>query len=130
MRGLHELKGLVGAGAHFGRDVEIGPERRGGEESGNDGVEAAGDGGALAGELGGNDAEVGAELGDVPPFAAEEAELGGGRDDGVALAGEGLDEGGFAAAGGRGWRGVRRWRCGGRWSGGLRCRRVRPRRRA
>jgi len=98
MRGLHELEGLVGASAHFRRDVEVGPEGRGGEEAGNDGVETARDGGALAGKLGGDDAEVGAELGDVPALAAEEAELGGGREDGVALAGEGADQRGFAAA--------------------------------
>ena len=98
MRGLHELESLVGAGTHFRRDVEIGPEGRGGEESGDDGVEAAGDGGALAGEFGGDNAEMGAELGDIPALATEEAEFGGGRDDGVALAGDGADEGGFAAA--------------------------------
>lgn len=98
VRGLHEMESLVGALAHVGRDVQIGPEGRGGEESCDDSVETAGDGGALAGKLGGDDAEVGAELGDVPTLAAEEAELGGGRDDGVALAGEGFDQRRFAAA--------------------------------
>lgn len=95
---MHELEGLVSAGAHFRRDMEVGPEGRGGEESGNDRVEAAGDGCAFTGEFGGDDAEVGAELGNVPTLAAEEAQLRGGCDDGVALAGDGLDEGGFAAA--------------------------------
>jgi hypothetical protein len=95
---LHEVEGLAGAGSHFGRDVEVGPEGGGGEESGNNGVEAAGDGRALAGEFRGDDAEVGAELRDIPALAAEEAELRGGGDDGIALAGDGFDECGFAAA--------------------------------
>jgi len=41
---------------------------------------------------------VGTELRDVPTVATEEAELGGRRDDGVALAGNGFDECGFTAA--------------------------------
>jgi len=73
MRGLHEMESLMGAGAHFRRDVEIGPKGRGGKEAGNDSVEAARDGGAFAGELGGDDPQMGAELGDVPALAAEEA---------------------------------------------------------
>lgn len=96
--GVHEEQGFAGAGAHLRGDVEIGPERGGGEESGGDGVEAGGDGSALAGKLGGDDAEVGAELGDVPAAAAEEEQLGRVRDDGVALAGDGFDEGGLAAS--------------------------------
>jgi len=98
VRGLHEVESLVGALAHLRGDVEIGPEGRGGEEAGDNGVKAGGDGGALAREFGGDDAEVGTELGDVPARAAEETEIGRGGDDGVALAGEGFDEGGFAAA--------------------------------
>jgi len=47
--GLHEVQSFAGTGAHFGGDMEIGPEGRGGEESGNDGIEAAGDGRAFAG---------------------------------------------------------------------------------
>ena len=98
VRGLHQLECLVGPLTHFRRDVQVGPESRGGEESGNNGIEAAGDGGALTGEFGGDDAEVGAELRDVPALAAKEAQLGGGRDDGVALAGDGFDQRRFAAA--------------------------------
>jgi len=41
---------------------------------------------------------VSAELRNVPSLATEEAQLGGGGDDGVALAGDGFDEGGLAAA--------------------------------
>ena len=98
VRGLHQDECFVGALAHGRFHVEVGPEGRSGEESGDHGVEAAGDRGALAGEFGGDDAEVGAELRDVPALVAEEAKFGGGGDDGVALAGEGFDEGGFAAA--------------------------------
>jgi hypothetical protein len=98
MRGLHEQEGVVGALAHFRRDVEVGPKGGGRKESGNDGVETTGHGGALARQFGGDDAEVGAKLRDIPPLAAEEAQLGGGRDDGIALAGDGFDQRRFAAA--------------------------------
>ncbi len=98
MGGLHEVEGLAGPVAHFRRDVEVRPEGGGGEESGGDSVEAARDWCALAGQLGRHHAEMSAKLRDVPTFAAEEAELGGGRDDGITLAGDGLYERGFAAA--------------------------------
>ncbi len=98
VRGLHQLERLVGAVAHVGRDVQVGPEGGSGEESGNDGIETASDGRAFAGEFGGDDAQMSAELGDIPALAAEQAQFGGGRDDGIALAGDGPDEGGFAAA--------------------------------
>lgn len=96
--GLHELERLVGAVAHLRSDVEVGPERGGGEETGDDSVEPSGDRRALAGKFRGDDAEMGAELRDVPALAAEQPQLSGGRDDGVALAGNGLDQRGFAAA--------------------------------
>lgn len=98
MRGLHQVQRLVGAVAHLRRDVEIRPEGGGGEKAGDNGVEAGGDGGAFARELGGDDAEMGAELRDVPAGSAKETQLGGGRDDRVALAGDGFDERRFAAA--------------------------------
>ena len=46
---LHQMQGIAGTSAHFGRDVEIGPESRGGEESGNISIETTGHGGAFAG---------------------------------------------------------------------------------
>jgi hypothetical protein len=98
MGGLHELEGLVGALAHFRRYVQVGPEGRGGEESCDDGVKASGDGSAFPGQLSGDDAEVGAELRDVPALTSEQAQLCGGRHDGVALAGDGFDQRRFAAA--------------------------------
>ena len=98
VRGLHELEGLVGAVPHVGRDVEVGPQGGGGEESGNDGVEAARDRCTFARQLSGDDAEVCTELRNIPALAAKEAQRSGGRDDGIALAGDGFDEGGFAAA--------------------------------
>lgn len=94
---LHQDKCFVSAVAHFRSDMQVGPERGGGEETGDDRVETAGHGRALAGEFRGDDAEMGAELRDVPARAAQQPQLSGGRDDGVALAGEGLDERGFAA---------------------------------
>ena len=92
---------FVGAGVHLGGDRggEVGPEGGAGEEAGEDGVAAGGVEGGAAGELGGDYAEALFELGEVPAFAAEDADLVLVRvDDGVALAGDGLDEGGFAAA--------------------------------
>lgn len=101
--GLDAVKSFSGAGAHFWRDDKIGPEGGGGEEAGDDGVEAGGDGSALAGELGaegavGDDAEVLAELGEVPAVAAEDADVHAGLDDGIKLAGDGEDERGLAAS--------------------------------
>ena len=80
MGGLHELEGLGGPVAHFRRDMEIGPEGGGGEESGDDGVEPASDG--VCARRGGS-AETTPRWvrswGDIPAFATEEkAELGGG----------------------------------------------------
>ena len=98
MRGFDAGEGFNGAGAHFVRDVQIGPERGGGEEAGDDGIEAGGDGGALAGQIGAHDAEVAAELGEVPAVAAEDADAHAGLNDGIDLAGDGEDERGFAAA--------------------------------
>jgi len=96
--GLHEVEGLVGAVAHLRRDVEVGPEGGRGEEACGDRVKAAGDRGALTGKFGGDDAEVSTELRDVPALAAKKEQFRGGGDDGVALAGDGFDEGGFATA--------------------------------
>ena len=96
--GLHEVEGLACSGAHFRRDVKVGPQGRRGEESGNHGIDAARDGRALAREFRGDDAEVGAQLRNIPALPAKEPELRCGRDDGVALAGDGADERGFAAA--------------------------------
>lgn len=96
--GLHQVQRFAGAGTHFRRDVEIGPESRGGEESSDNGIETAGHGSTLAGELGRDNAEVRTKLRNIPALAAEEAELGCGCDDRVALTGDGLNQCGFAAA--------------------------------
>ena len=95
---------LVGAGLHSGGDGgdEIGPEGGAGEEAGEDGVAAGGVEGGFAGEFGGDYSEAFFEFGEVPAGAAEDADFVCGLAfewrDGVALAGDGLDEGGFAAA--------------------------------
>ena len=52
----------------------------------------------LAGKFGGDDAEALLEFGEIPALAAKDADLGFRLDDRVALAGDGLDESGFAAA--------------------------------
>lgn len=98
MLGLHEVEGFAGAVAHLRCDVQIGPQRRRGEEARDDGIETGGDRGALAGEFRGDHAEMGAQLRNIPALAPEEEQLRFRRDDWIALAGDGFDEGGFAAA--------------------------------
>ena len=102
--GADLLEYLVGAGVHGRGDGgnEIGPEGGAGEEAGEDGVAAGGVERGLTGELGGDYAEALFEFGEVPAVTTEDADAGFGLAvawrDGVALAGDGLDEGGFAAA--------------------------------
>jgi hypothetical protein len=93
-----EVEEFFGAGAHGGGDGEVGPEGRTRKEAGEDGVAAGGAEGGLAGEFGLDDAEAAFEFGEVPALAAEDADEGVGEGQGVALAGDGFDEGGFAAA--------------------------------
>jgi hypothetical protein len=52
----------------------------------------------LAGKLGGDDAEALLEFGQIPAIAAEDVDSGLWLNDWVALAGDGLDQRGFAAA--------------------------------
>src|ERR1700744_283684 len=54
--------------------------------------------GGAAGKFGRDDSEAFLQLRQVPAFATENADLRIRLDDGVALAGDGLDEGRFAAA--------------------------------
>ncbi len=99
MGDVEEVHQFTGAGVHFGGDVMVGPDADGGEEAGEDGFADGVGLGALGGEVVGDDAEEGAEVKDVPGIAAEDAHFAGGR--GIArveFAGDGLDEGGFAAA--------------------------------
>lgn len=103
MRGFNAFEGFASAGAHFVSDMQVGPKCGCGEEPGDDGVEAGSDGGALAGEIsthraGADSAEVTAEFGQVPAFAAKDAHAHAGLNDGIDLAGDGEDERGFAAA--------------------------------
>ena len=105
--GVDLVENLFGAGAHLGGDGvdEIGPESGAGEEAGEDGVAAVGVERGAAGEFGRDDAEALFKLGEVPALAAEDGDVstrvvgvGVRPGDGVALAGDGLDEGGLAAA--------------------------------
>lgn len=98
VRRLHEIESGLRALPHFPRDVEIRPEGGGGEESSGDDVQAGGDRRALPRQLGRDDAEVGAELRNIPAIAAEEAQLRRGRDNGITLAGERFDQRRLAAA--------------------------------
>jgi len=52
----------------------------------------------FAGQFRGDNAQMSAELRNIPALAAEQAQLRGGRDDGIALAGDGFDERDFPAA--------------------------------
>ncbi len=99
---FHPLEGLTGAVPHGVGDMQIGPQRGCGEEAGDHGVEAGGDGGALTGQLGAHrscadDAEVTAQLGQIPAFTAKDADAHAWLHDGVDLAGDGEDECGFSA---------------------------------
>ena len=84
--------------AHFVCDVEVGPEGGCGEEACDDSVEAGGDSGALAGEIHSYDAEVLAQLSEVPAVTAEDADFHSRLHQRVGLAVDGENECGFAAA--------------------------------
>ena len=92
------MENFVGAGAHGVGDGEVGPEGGTGEEAGEDSVAASSGEGLLAGKFGRDNAEALFEFGEVPAVAAEDAYLGFRLGDWVALAGDGLDEGGLTAA--------------------------------
>jgi hypothetical protein len=85
--------------------MEIGPQRRGRKESGNHRIQARGYGGPLARQLrepGRHHAEVLAQLGQVPAFAAEDAHHHLWPHDGINLAGHGQDQRRLAASIGHG----------------------------
>ena len=112
--GVYSLKGFRGKEAHFIGDDEVGPEGGSGKEAGKHGVEAgiaAGGAARGVGRTGScveaglgvrDDAEVVAEVGEVPAAAAEDGDFGAGKagfwDERVELAVHGADEGGFAAS--------------------------------
>jgi len=107
--GVDAFEGFGGAVAHFFGNDEVGPEGAGAEEAGDDGVGSGGaaggasggvdgfGGGVKAGMAVGDSAEVLAEFGEVPAWAAEDADFHSGLDDWVQLAVHGADEGGFTA---------------------------------
>jgi hypothetical protein len=94
----HAGQGVVRAGVVFGMGLMIGEDASAAEETGEDDIEAGGIGGASRKEIGGDDAEGGAQFEDIPERAAKDGDGGIFALKRVALAGEGLDEGGFAGA--------------------------------
>jgi len=96
--GVNLVEDFAGAGTHGFGDGEVGPKGGAGEEAGENGIKAGGGERGLAGEFGGDYAETLFEFGEVPALAPEDADLGFRHDDRVALAGDGLDEGGLATA--------------------------------
>ena len=108
--GIDAGKCLPGGFAHFAGDDQMGPERGGGKEAGQRGIQPGGAPGEaacgvcragvtlMAGKIVGDDAKVAAKLGEIPAVAAKDAQLGFGANERVEFAGEGADECGFAAA--------------------------------
>ncbi len=86
------------AAAHLGRDVMVGPDADGAEEAGEHQLAAGDVARALRHKIVADDAEVGAEVEDVPVFLAEDAQAGFGLEQWIAFARDGFDERGFAAA--------------------------------
>lgn len=95
---VQEAESGVGPFAHFGGDSLVGPEGGGAQQAGDDDVAAARGGRSFGRKRLLDDAEILAQLGDDPAVIAEEAHAGAILWDGVALARDGLDERGFAAA--------------------------------
>lgn len=90
------------AGAHFIGDMQVGPQGGCREESSDHSVEASGDRGALAGQIASHgartdDAEVTAQLNEIPTLTPEDAHVHVGLDDGIELAGHREDKRGFSA---------------------------------
>lgn len=98
MGDAHAGQGVVRAGVMFGMRLVIGENAGAAEEAGKDDVETGGIGGASREEIGGDDAEGRAEFEDIPERAAQDGDRGIFALKRVALAREGLDEGGFAGA--------------------------------
>ena len=76
----------------------VGPDADGAEEAGKDELATFDVAGALGHEVVGDEAEVVAEVKDVPVGSAEDLEGGFGAEERVAFAGNGFDESGFAGA--------------------------------
>ena len=103
VRGFNSLESFARPIAHIGSDVEIRPQGGGGKEAGDYRVEPASDCRSFAGQLcthgsSGNNAEVAAQLGQIPAFAAKDADEHSRLNDGIELASHGKNKRGFAAA--------------------------------
>ena len=82
----------------LGRDHVVGLHTYAAEETGKDGVAAGDFAGAEGHPVVGDHAQQGTEIEYVPALLAEDGHAGAFALERVALAGDGLDEGGFAAA--------------------------------
>jgi len=96
--GADLVEEVFGAGAHAGGDGEVGPKGGGGEEAGEDRVQARGMEEGFAGQVGGDDAKALAEFGEIPAGTAKKVDGGAGEGERVEFAGNGLEQGGLAAA--------------------------------
>src|SRR5579883_1195800 len=94
---FHQRHGFLRPFSHFRGDMQIRPDCGGGKETSNDYIAAFGYGRTLTGHVGRNDSEMLAQLGNVPSLAPEQAAMHFRSVDGITLAGNGLDQRGFAA---------------------------------
>ena len=97
VRDAHAGQGVVSTGVMFGMRMMIGKDANAAEEAGEDHVETGGIGGASGEQIRGDDAEGGTEFEDIPERLAQDGDGGIFALKRVALAREGLDQGGLAA---------------------------------
>ena len=90
--------GFLSGGPHLGRDVMVRPDSDGAEEAGEHQLAAGDVPRALRHEIVADDAEMGAEVEDVPVFLAQDAQAGFGLKQRITFARDGFDERGFTAA--------------------------------
>jgi len=88
----------LGDGPHFGRDVMVRPDADGAEEAREHQLAAGDVARALRHEIVADDAEVGAEVEDVPVFLTQDAQASFGLEQRITFARDGFDERGFTAA--------------------------------
>jgi len=90
--------GFLRGGFHFLGDVVVPPDADGAEEAGEDQFAAGDVARALGHEVVADDAQVGAEVEDVPVFLAQDSQAGFRLKQRIAFARDRLDERGFSAA--------------------------------
>jgi hypothetical protein len=95
---LKARHGFLRGGFHFRRDVVVSPDADGAEEAGENQLTAGDVARALRHQIVCDDAEMGAEIEDVPVFLAQDAQAGFRLKQRMAFARDRFDERGFAAA--------------------------------